>query len=142
MRTATTGMLAILRAPESDEDERVMALHTLAQVFFPERDDCSATLEHLDECAVKNQKDGQSARDELDQDEATFSEKLARIMEEKGISQTELARRTDLGQPAISMMLSRNCRPQQRTVRRLAEALGVGATELWPVQADRARRLR
>lgn len=128
-------MIAILNSPEADDDERAMALHTLAQIFFPERDDCSATLEHLDECAVTNQPDGQSARNQLDEDEATFAKRLARVMREKGVTQTELARRANLGQPAISMMLSRNCRPQQRTVRRLAEALGVSTQELWPSNA-------
>lgn len=131
LQRAAREMVAILNAPESDDDERAMALHTLAQIFFPERDDCSTTLEHLDECAVTNQADGADARAELDREEETFSQRLAALMEAKGLTQTELARRAGLGQPAISMMLARNCRPQQRTVRRLAEALGVQPEELW-----------
>jgi lambda repressor-like predicted transcriptional regulator len=36
-----------------------------------------------------------------------------------------------VGQSALSMMLKRQCRPQERTVQRLAEGLGVAAEELW-----------
>jgi len=43
-----------------------------------------------------------------------------------------LAEKIGVGQPAISMMLQRQCRPQKRTVMRIAEALGVSAEELWP----------
>jgi transcriptional regulator with XRE-family HTH domain len=48
------------------------------------------------------------------------------------MTQAQLADKLGLGQPAISMMLQRNCRPQKRTVVRLADALGVAPEELWP----------
>lgn len=48
------------------------------------------------------------------------------------MTQDQLAEKIGVGQPAISMMLKRQCRPQKRTVQRLAEALGVAAEELWP----------
>ncbi len=35
-------------------------------------------------------------------------------------------------QPAISQMLNRNCRPQKKTILRLAQALDVLPQELWP----------
>ena len=37
-----------------------------------------------------------------------------------------------VGQPAISMVLTRNCRPQRRTVEKIAKALDVSAEEVWP----------
>jgi len=48
------------------------------------------------------------------------------------MTQEELAEKTGVGQPAISNMLNRQCRPQHRTVRRFADALGISPEELWP----------
>jgi transcriptional regulator with XRE-family HTH domain len=53
-------------------------------------------------------------------------------MESNGLTQAELAAKVGVGQPAISMMLNRSCRPQKKTVRRIATALGVTVEELWP----------
>jgi transcriptional regulator with XRE-family HTH domain len=47
------------------------------------------------------------------------------------MTQEQLAAAIGVGQPAISMMLNRNCRPQARTVKKLADALGVEIEELW-----------
>ena len=59
-------------------------------------------------------------------------ERLRTAMHQRGVTQEQLADKIGIGQPAVSMMLQRHCRPQQRTVRRLAEALGVAPEELWP----------
>lgn len=131
LQQAAREMVNVIRSPESDDDERAMALHTLQQIFFPELDDCSATLEHLDECAVQHQPDGAASKAALDREEASFAERLRSLMQERNMTQTELADRAGVGQPAISMMLQRQSRPQQRTVRKLAEALGVSSRDLW-----------
>lgn len=125
-------MIEILDAPESDDDERAMALHTLHEILFSEQRDGSVTLEHVEECAVAHQPDGAAEKAELDDEERRFSERLQAAMDRKGMNQSQLADALGLHQSAISMMLSRKCRPQQRTVRRLSEALGVSPTELWP----------
>ena len=49
-----------------------------------------------------------------------------------GMTQVELAEKVGIGQPAISMMLNRTCRPQKKTVQKLAAALGVAPVDLWP----------
>jgi transcriptional regulator with XRE-family HTH domain len=64
--------------------------------------------------------------------EETFAERLKDLMSAKQISQQELAERIGCSQPAISQMLSRTCRPQKRTILRLAEALNMQPCELWP----------
>ena len=68
----------------------------------------------------------------MDHEEATFAERLREVMKKKAVTQEQLADRIGVGQPAISLMLQRACRPQKRTVFRLAEALGVSPDELWP----------
>lgn len=44
----------------------------------------------------------------------------------------KLADRAHCSQPAISQMLNRACRPQKKTILKLAEALNVEARDLWP----------
>jgi lambda repressor-like predicted transcriptional regulator len=73
-----------------------------------------------------------AAQERLEGEVRVFAEALARLLAEKQMTQMELARRIGVGQSAISMMLSRGCRPQPRTLGKLADALGVSVEELWP----------
>ena len=68
----------------------------------------------------------------MENQEIVFSEKIRELMVQRGLSQAELAEKVGIGQPAVSMMLNRNCRPQQKTVRRFADLFGVPPSELWP----------
>ncbi len=68
----------------------------------------------------------------MDAQEESFARRLRDLMEAKHLSQQELAERAGCSQPAVSQMLRRRCRPQRRTVLRLAEALNVHPRELWP----------
>jgi DNA-binding XRE family transcriptional regulator len=71
-------------------------------------------------------------RAQMDQAEAAFSAALTRLMAERQLTQAELAERIGVGQSAIAMLLKRRCRPQRRTLGKLAEALSVPVDELWP----------
>jgi transcriptional regulator with XRE-family HTH domain len=68
----------------------------------------------------------------MDREEATFADRLRAVMQERGVTQEQLAERIGVGQSAIAMMLQRQCRPQRRTVSRMAEALEVPPDRLWP----------
>jgi lambda repressor-like predicted transcriptional regulator len=72
------------------------------------------------------------AHQRMEEEETEFAANLARLLKEKEISQAELAKRVGVGRSAISMMLSRQCRPQKRTVEKIAHALGVELRDLWP----------
>jgi len=72
------------------------------------------------------------AQQRMEEEERAFAANLTRLLEERNLSQAELARRVGVGPSAISMMLSRRCRPQRRTVEKIAQALGVEFQELWP----------
>jgi lambda repressor-like predicted transcriptional regulator len=126
-------MAEIVNSPEADEQEREMALGTLAEALFPEYDGghLGIDLEEANKACVENSPDGKEAQQELDRQEQAFADRLKTAMQQKGMTQAQLAGRAGVQQPAISMMLNRNCRPQQRTVRKLAEALGVTPQELW-----------
>lgn len=76
---------------------------------------------------------GQRAlRGRMDQEEEQFAERLSRLLAKREMTQAELARRIGVGQSAVSMLLSRKCRPQPRTLGKIAEALGVRIEDLWP----------
>jgi len=64
--------------------------------------------------------------------EEAFALRLRELMDAKQISQRDLAERVGCSQPAISQMLRRMCRPQKRTILRLAEAFDVHPRDLWP----------
>lgn len=127
-------MVNIVISPESDEDEREMALFTMASALFPEYDGGAAGVdaEEAERAYDENGPEGLAARVELDEQETTFAARLRQIMDRKNLTQVQLAEKARVGQPAISMMLNRKCRPQQRTVHKLAESLGVHPEELWP----------
>lgn len=144
-------MIRALSDPELDEDERHLAATTLYEILLPFTDDADKLygmdLEQAEQTVKnhplsKDSRDGKlcndaaAVLDRMDAEETTFADRLADLMKSVGISQTELASRAGVGQPAIAMMLKRECRPQKRTVRRLAEALGVPPDQLWPVQAE------
>lgn len=71
-------------------------------------------------------------RGRMDQEEVQFAERLSRLLAERQVTQAELARRIGVGQSAVSMLLSRKCRPQPRNLGKIADALGVRVEDLWP----------
>ncbi len=127
-------MLEILDDPQADADERDMAMSTLADALFPQpyKGQLGMDLEESERDASQESEELHGMTDEMDRQEASFAGRLAQAMKAQDLSQADLAKRIGVGQPAISNMLNRNCRPQKRTVFRLAEALNMAPDELWP----------
>lgn len=127
-------MVKIIEDPATDADDRAMAIESIAEALFPGLDDgaLGIDIDEADRAAARNSPEGERALREADAEEAAFADRLRDVLDKKGWTQQELASRSGVGQPAISMMLSRNCRPQKRTIRKLAEALGVPEMDLWP----------
>ncbi len=134
IQAAIREMLEILNDPETDEDDRDMTLGTLSDALFP--NSCEGKLgmdlEESERLDASSSEEMREALEEMDREEEVFAQRLRAIMEEKGVTQTQLADSLKIGQSAISNMLHRQCRPQRRTVLRLAEALGVNPADLWP----------
>jgi lambda repressor-like predicted transcriptional regulator len=124
-------MAAIYNDPESDEDEKAMALTTIGEAVFPPNYGGSPGSE-IDE-ADRHDAAFKAANVEMDAQEQRFADRLRAAMEAKGISQVALAEAVGINQSAVSNMLARKTRPQRRTVAKFAEALGIPAAELWPV---------
>ena len=138
LQQSAVAMINAIVDPESDEDDRVLAQMTLADILFPNPHNGLQGTD-LVECEAIGAEDEEETRAELermDRQEATFAERLRAEMKAKDITQVELAEKIGVGQSAIAMMLARECRPQRRTIRRLANALGVSCESLWPGYAD------
>jgi lambda repressor-like predicted transcriptional regulator len=127
-------LLDILNDPETDEDDRDATLFTLADALFPNRHEgrLGMDLEESEQLGADFSDEMRQAVEELDREEETFAKRLRAVMEQRGLNQEALAAKLGIGQPAISNMLKRQCRPQRRTVLRFAEVLEVSPEELWP----------
>jgi lambda repressor-like predicted transcriptional regulator len=127
-------MLKVLDDPNTDEDDRDMTLITLADALFPNPHEgkLGMDLEESERLGAGYSDEMRATLEEMDKEEDTFAAKLRAAMENRKMTQGQLAEKIGTGQPAISNMLNRQCRPQRRTVRRLAEALDVVPEELWP----------
>jgi len=126
-------MIDLVNSPDADDDEREMALRTIQEALFPVYHNgvLGVGLDEADALATANQRDGKAALEEVEREERTFADRLRALIDERGLTQEELATRVGVGQTAIAMMLARQCRPQRRTVHKLAEALGIAPNELW-----------
>jgi transcriptional regulator with XRE-family HTH domain len=134
VQQAVREMFRLLEEPQTSETQRQMTLSTIADALFhapykgrygmgsAESEGEAAEIEPRLEAIVR----------QMDDEEAGFSTRLRKLMDERRITQEELAERIGVGQPAISNMLNRNCRPQRKTIMKLATALNVSPTALWP----------
>lgn len=127
-------MTRIVNDPDADPDEREMALLTIREALFPQHHNgiLGADIGELESNGLGAPAERSAIVSELDAEEAQFAERVQALMQARGMTQFELASESGVGQSAVSMMLSRNCRPQRRTVTRIAKALKVSAEELWP----------
>jgi transcriptional regulator with XRE-family HTH domain len=110
VQQVVVSLLNVVKDPSTAPAERKQALMTIADALS------------LNPC----EEDGQRGQEDA------FAQRLRELMDAKQVSQLELAERVGCSQPAISQMLNRKCRPQKRTILKLAEALKVHPRELWP----------
>ncbi len=134
LQQVVMSMFAVLDSAEATEEERHRARTTIADTLFLNPHKMRYGMDLVDsegEAAEANTALASEVR-RMDQQEATFAERLRELLDRKHISQTELAERTGCSQSAISHMLNRNSRPQKKTILKLAAALQVEPVELWP----------
>lgn len=142
VQSVVRSMFAVLEHDQTTEEDRQRAISTIADALFLNPVEGHgrygmdlATIER--EAAEKHEQVERrpvvaNRLDQLDSQEATFAQRLRLILEEKNLTQEELAERTGCTQSAVSKMLSRNARPQRKTIFKMAQALNIEATELWP----------
>lgn len=120
---------------ELDVESRRATIALLAEMLFPSNDANGLPGMDLEEAERRSPEvnpEAATVLQTMDAEEATFADRLQSLMDERGLTQSALSSIVSLGQPAISMMLTRKCRPQRRTIRKFADALGVPPARLWP----------
>ncbi|MBI2827136.1 MAG: helix-turn-helix transcriptional regulator [Planctomycetia bacterium] len=127
-------MIGIVVNEATDADDRAMTLATLADALFPHLHEgkLGLDLEQAEQMGSQASEEMRTAVEELDREEAAFADRLSEAMKERSMNQVQLAEVSGVGQPAISNMLKRRCRPQRRTIIRFADALKVSPEDLWP----------
>jgi transcriptional regulator with XRE-family HTH domain len=135
LRAEAIELFKQLATGELNDEQRFATGALLVEILFPNTDSKGAPgLDLVEDEAVASSIDPE-AKDilaRMDEEESFFADRLRELMEAKGLTQAELAAKVGIGQPAISMMLNRACRPQRKTVLRFAEVLGVRPEQLWP----------
>ncbi len=134
VQQAVCEMLQVLDEPSSSEEQRDMAISTIADALFrnPHQGEYGMDLAASEGEAAAVEPRLQAIVKRMDEEEDSFALRLRKLMDDRRITQEELAERIGVGQPAISNMLKRNCRPQKKTIMKLATALNVSPTALWP----------
>jgi len=128
MQNIVLEMAEIISNSESTEEDREVAFDAMIEALFP-----GTSTDFLEHYHAKLQTpEGREAAAELQQEEEAFASVVRSLMKDRNVTQSELADAAGIGQPAISNILTRRCRPQRRTIVKLASALGVEPTELWP----------
>jgi transcriptional regulator with XRE-family HTH domain len=134
VRGTLMDLIAVADSADSTEEDKASAQATIRETLqnYGHREACRVSPRGLEAGAVGQSPDADQISQQMDSQEQQFAERLRELMKAKGLTQIELARRSDCTQPAISQMLSRECRPQKRTILKLADALEVAPTDLWP----------
>ncbi len=140
-------MVQAMCDPDLDDDDRYLAATTLLEILLPYHNEVDhlygLDLEQAEQLVrhhpfAKDDPQGQECNetaavlDKMDEEEATFAARLQALMDEKQLTQVALAATIGVSQPAIALMLKRDCRPQKRTILKIAQALNVSPKELWP----------
>lgn len=116
-------MVSIVEDPRATPRDRQRALAVITDTLLPDTEDKG----QRGQAASCSPSDIHAA----DSQEADFADRLRRAMSDKCVTQQELAQRMGCSQPAVSQMLNRKCRPQKKTLFKLAEALQVSPQDLW-----------
>ena len=135
LRAVALELMEQLASGDLDKHEEQSTCALLAEILFPNADAAGRPgldLVEAEAIATEEHPDAGPILAEMDCQESTFADRLKSVMDAKGMTQVELAEKVGIGQPAISMILNRTCRPQKKTVQKLAAALGVAPTDLWP----------
>jgi lambda repressor-like predicted transcriptional regulator len=121
-------MVAIITDASSTDDERTLASEAIVEALGP-----MLTADVHESYATLIKDDNASAiLQDIQAEEEHFADKVRVCMADKGITQEMLAQKAGIGQPAVSNILNRRCRPQRRTVMKFAQSLGVSPQDLWP----------
>lgn len=129
-------LIEVVKHPDTSDADRRRALMTIADALYLNPDEVDG--EYGQDAVLSEgyaaERSKPLAREvaKMNTQEEAFAVRLRELMTAKRVSQRELAERVGCSQPAVSQMLHRACRPQRKTILKLAEALNVPPRDLWP----------
>lgn len=124
-------MAKIYNDPDADSEERTAALDTLLDVLFPPTDGEAFGID-LAEMADGSVEESKEIAESMSRQNAYFADAVRKHMKRQKVTQSAIAKKIGIRQSAVSMILSRKCRPQRETVKKFAKALGVEPKQFWP----------
>ncbi len=133
VRQTTLEMLRIIEDQNSSAEDRNRACRTIRESLSraESSENCGTPLTSRPlPVSVRHGLPDLDSR--LNSQETAFWQKVQQFLKLKAITQLQLADRLGITQPAVSQMLTRQCRPQRSTIMNLAAALGVESLDLWP----------
>jgi len=132
VQAAVREMVKVVKSVDATEEERDSAIETIAEALFPSKHEGEIGIDFDGDFAKVAPIEIKRTLQEMEKEGAGFGERVIAILEAKGMTQSDLAAEIGIGQPAVSMIVSRNCRPQKRTIEKIAKALKVSPEQLWP----------
>ncbi len=132
MKQAVESMIAVIDSPESDEQDKMLAYHTIEGILKMEEHVTKDTFLLTDDDPGFGDQDSAPSEASPAPTPLTFGDRIRKLMEEKGITQMELAERMGISQPAVNKLISKTVKPKPETLERVAQALGVLADVLSP----------
>lgn len=124
-------MTEVYNDPDADSEERAAALDTILEVFFPPTDGEAFGID-LAEVADGSAEESKEIAESMSHQNAYFADAVREHMKRQKVTQSAIAKKIGIRQSAVSMILSRKCRPQRETVKKFARALGVEPDQVWP----------
>jgi len=118
------------RKAESQADRQEILL-AMVEIMLDEPAE-GASIESI-EREGRSTLEGAAAADRLEREAKVFGSNVKRIRGQSGLTQSALADAANMTQPQISYLERGEHRPQESTVKKLAEALGVSPEELLPL---------
>jgi len=112
-------------------EEKLELLRTMLEILLDEPVK-NIPVEEV-EREAKTTLEGVAAAERFEEQALSFGGRLKRLRRTKGLNQKQLAEASNMTQPQISYLEGGKHRPQEATVKSLAEALDVSPEELLPL---------
>lgn len=130
MKQAVESMIAVIDSPESDEQDKMLAYHTIDGILKMEEHAARDTFLLTDDDPGFGDRETGSQEESAAPTATTFGDCIRKLMEEKGITQAQLADRMGISQPAVNKLITKTVNPKGETLLRVAQAFGVKVEDL------------
>ena len=130
MKQAVESMIAVIDSPESDEQDKMLAYHTIDGILKMEEHAARDTFLLTDDDPGFGDRETDSQEESAAPTATTFGDRIRKLMEEKGITQAQLAERMGVSQPAVNKLITKTMKPKEETAKRMLDAMKITPEEV------------